>query len=181
MVAVHKRSRKKKLFLALLVIVLVAAGGFLYHQHHKPVHTYPVPKGTTSKPTVHQVTTQNNSTGQGGVVDKNGQAAGALPPASKWTSSDSGTIILQLPSAGTTIKSGDSLVGLAKVDNVQFILKDDTVGLIAQGNLKVVDGKFSGVLQFTPHAGTGKLEIYYPDPQNGAEKDIIDIDVSFSP
>jgi hypothetical protein len=63
---------------------------------------------------------------------------------------------------------------------VQFILTDNSVGLIAQGTLTVVNGKFSGMLQFTPHSNSGKLELYYPNAANGAEEDIIEIDVSFN-
>ncbi|MGH7195069.1 MAG: hypothetical protein ACREJM_16270, partial [Candidatus Saccharimonadales bacterium] len=93
---------------------------------------------------------------------------------------NSGNITLQLPSPNSTIKTGDSITGLAKVSTVQFILTDNSVGMIAQGNLKVVNGKFSGTLQFTPHSSSGKLEVYYPNPTNGAEQDIVEINVNFN-
>lgn len=188
----RKQSSRKKLFIGLLIIVLVAGGIVLYiHQHDKKSlnlaankNNKGVVQGTTSKqsqqPTQHQVVT-NNNTGQGGVVDQNGQTSGSLPPSSQWVSSTSGDITLQQPSPNTTVQSGDTLSGLAKVSNVQFILSDNSVGLIAQGNLNVVNGKFSGTLQFTPHSSSGKLEVYYPNPANGAEEDIIEIDVNFNP
>jgi hypothetical protein len=188
----RKQSSRKKLFIGLLIIVLVAGGIILYiHQHDKKSLNLAANKssktavqGTASKstqqPTKNQVTT-NNNTGQGGVVDQNGQTSGSLPPSSQWVSSTSGDITLQQPSPNTTVQSGDTLSGLAKVSNVQFILSDNSVGLIAQGNLNVVNGKFSGILQFTPHSSGGKLEVYYPNPANGAEEDIIEIDVNFNP
>jgi len=183
-----KRSGAEKLLLGLLVIVVAVGTVLLWVRHHDKKNLNlaannssqtPV-KGATSKPTPHQATTTNNPTGQGGVVDKNGQTSGSLPPSSQWVSSTSGNITLQQPSPNTTVKSGDTLSGLAKVSSVQFILTDSSVGLIAQGNLSVVNGKFSGTLQFTPHAGSGKLEVYYPNPANGAEEDIITIDVNLS-
>jgi hypothetical protein len=185
----HRRSGAEKLLLGLLVIVIAVGGVLLWVRHHDKKNLNlatskssqnPV-KGATSKPTPHQATTTNsNPTGQGGVVDKNGQTSGSLPPSSQWVASASGNITLQQPSPNTTVKSGDTLSGLAKVSSVQFILTDNSVGLIAQGNLNVVNGKFSGTLQFTPHAGSGKLEVYYPNPANGAEEDIITIDVNLS-
>ncbi len=184
----RKHSGTKKLFVGLLVILLVVLGALLYLHNHKKSPNLaanqssqtPV-KGTTSKPTPHQAATNNGVSNQGGVIDHNGKTSSTLPPASLWVSSTSGAITLQQPSPNTVVHPGDSLSGLAKVSSVQFILKDDSVGLIAQGNLAVVNGKFSGTLQFTPHAKTGKLEVYYPNSTNGAEEDIIEINVSFSP
>ena len=185
----RKRSGAEKLLLGLLVIVIAAGAVLLWMRHHDKKNlnlatnksSQGTVKGTPSKPTPHQVTTNSTPTGGGGVVDKNGQTSGSLPPSSQWVSSTSGNITLQQPSPNTTVKSGDTLGGLAKVSSVQFILTDNSVGLIAQGNLSVVNGKFSGTLQFTPHAGSGKLEVYHPNPANGAEEDIITIDVNFSP
>jgi len=182
----RRRTSSKKILYTLLAIVLVVAAVVLYaHAHNKSANlaakagTQAV-KGTVSTPTPHQVPSPNSTGQSGGVVDKNGQASTNLPPASQWVSSSSGNITLQQPSPNTVVTSGDSLVGLAKVSTVQFILKDDAVGQIAQGNLTVVNGRFSGVLQFTPHSKSGKLEIYYPNPNNGAEEDIVEINVGFN-
>ncbi|HUD10508.1 MAG TPA: hypothetical protein VMR28_02425 [Candidatus Saccharimonadales bacterium] len=188
----HKRSgtNKKKLLFGLLIIVLVIGAVAIYwHYHNKNLNlaantsSQTAPKGATSKASqqpTKQSTVTNTTTDKGGVIDQNGQATGSLPPSSQWVSSTSGIITLQQPSPNTTVNSGDTLSGLAKVNDVQFILSDDSVGLIAQGNLTVVNGKFSGILQFTPHSNGGKLEVYYPNPTNGAEEDIIEIDVSFN-
>jgi hypothetical protein len=171
--------------LAALVVLAVAAGLYLY-AHKKPdpnlaTGNKQAVTGATSKPTPHQLTaTTNGTTQSGGIVDRNGKTSGSLPPASQWVSSASGNITLQQPSPNAVLKSGDTLSGLAKVNSVQFILKDDSVGLIARGNLNVTDGKFAGVLQFTPHSNSGTLEVYYPNPNNGAEEDIVEINVGFS-
>ncbi len=182
-----KRSFLSKKVLLGLLIVLVAGGAWIYHNHNSNPNLAASKSkskvtGTTSKPTPHKVpeSTVTNGNRDGGVVDQNGKTSGTLPPSSQWVLSTSGNITLQLPSPNTTVRSGDTLSGLAKVSSVQFILKDNSVGLIAQGNLKVVDGKFSGILKFTPHSNSGKLEVYYPNPSNGAEEDIVEINVSFS-
>ena len=126
-----------------------------------------------------QAPSTSNKPNNGGVTDNKGQTSGTAPSQSKWTSSNSGNITLQQPYPGQTVKSGSVLSGTAKVSSVQFILVDNSVGQIAKGNLSVVNGKFSGVMNFTAHSKNGKLEVYYPDPNTGAEKDIINIDVNF--
>ncbi len=184
----HGRFSTKGYLLGLLVIVLIGGGVILYVQHHNKKNpnlaasknNHVTVKATPSTPTQHQQST-DNSTGQGGIVDQKGRVGGSLPPPSQWVSSTSGNIILQQPSANTIVRSGDTLSGTAKVSTVHFILKDSSVGLIAQGSLSVVNGKFSGTLEFTPHSKKGSLEVYYPNPQNGAEEDIIDVNVSYNP
>ena len=182
-----KSGHKKFIFVGVIVILVAAAVGLYLHGHNNTSsnlamsHTKQTVKGSTSKPTPHQISSNNSAGPSGGVIDKNGQTSGYLPPSSQWVSSSSGNITLQQPSPNSVVRSGDTLSGLAKVSSVQFILTDNSVGLIARGNLNVVDGKFSGTLMFTSHSKSGKLEVYYPNPKNGAEEDIIDIDVSFSP
>jgi hypothetical protein len=181
-----RRNNTKLILLGLFIVIAAIAVGLYLHNHKSGLNlaangnTQPV-KGTTSAPTAHQTPTNTTSQGGGGVVDQKGQTAGTLPPPSQWASSSSGNITLQQPSANTVVKSGDTLSGLAKVGTVQFILKDNSIGLIAQGTLSVVSGKFSGVLQFTPHSKSGTLEVYYPNPSNGAEEDVVEINVSFNP
>lgn len=177
---VNKNHKNKKIIAIILILIaLLIVGGYLYHHDNKKVPTTTASNtaksGKTNKPSI--------SSTQGGVTRNSsgttGSAASSLPPSSDWVSSTNGDIVLQQPSANSTIQPGDTISGTANVSNVQFILTDNTVGLIAQGTLNVVNGKFSGTLQFTPHSTTGKLEIYYPDPDNGAEEDVIDIGVNY--
>ena len=180
--------KKKLLFAGLIAILAICAGGLYVHFHDRNTANLINTKagktvqGAVSQPTPHQQLPTNTSTSQsgGGVVDNSGQVTNSLPDSSLWVSSNSGNITLQQPSPNTVVKSGDTLSGLAKVKTVQFILTDSSVGLISQGSLGVVNGKFSGTLQFTPHSNSGKLEIYYPNPDNGAEEDIVEINVNFN-
>lgn len=182
----QSKNGKKVIILLLIVIILVVLASIVlyWHDHSKttptPATSASVSVSKKTTPTSQTPPASNNSTGQGGVIDQNGQTSGALPPSSDWVSSSNGAITLQQPSANTVLQSGATLSGTANVNNVQFILSDNSVGLIAEGNLNVVNGKFSGILKFTPHAKTGTLEVYYPNPANGAEEDIINIDVNFN-
>jgi hypothetical protein len=181
-----KKSKKisKKIFFITVGVVIVLFGLYLWHQSDKQnnnvTHTtkHSATKSTTSTPVSPKVSSSNLSSG--GIVNNNNQTNNTLPPSSEWAISNSGDITLQQPIANSTIQSGDTLSGLANVNNVQFILTDRAVGLIAQGDLNVVNDKFSGTLQFTPHASTGTLQVYYPNPNNGAEEDVVNIDVNFN-
>jgi len=167
---------------------LIIVGSFLYTHYHKNklhnppasnnssgrVNDTPSPKASQAQPS------SNNSAVSGGVTDNNGQSNTSLPPSSDWASSASGLITLQQPSASSSISSGDTISGQAQVSTVQFILIDNSVGLIAQGSLNVVDGKFAGILHFTAHASSGKLEVFTSNPSTGAEEDVIDINVNFN-
>jgi hypothetical protein len=173
------RSRPKKIWITVLLIALITIGVVvIWHVHHKKnlnlasntsIKT-PI-TGTLSKPQAPSLPTAP-STPSGGVVDQQGNVSDSLPPSSDIT--------LQQPSPNSTVQSGDTLSGLANVSTVDFILTDNSVGLIAQGSLNVVNGKFSGTLAFTPHSSTGKLEVFSPNPQTGAEENIIDTDVNFN-
>lgn len=180
---VHTKTRA---FIAALVLAGLLVGGWmLWHntQPKKAPATYTNDskgKDTTSKaPAEHNINT-TSTVGQGGAIDNNGNAgSGTLPPKSKWNVSNDGNITLQLPSSGDTLASGDRIVGLAKVDRIQFMLQDDSAGLLAQGELSVVNGKFAGELRFGSKGHTGRLDVYYPDPATGAEKSLLEIPVKF--
>ncbi|HEY1645341.1 MAG TPA: hypothetical protein VGF75_03055 [Candidatus Saccharimonadales bacterium] len=168
-----------------VVIVLACAGVVTYKLVNKKSNgnnksnTVPTVTGTLSQPTAHNPTSTNST--PGGVVNNNPNTqTSSLPPASQWSKSANGDITLQEPVNGGTMSSGSIISGLANVSSVQFILVDNSVGLIDQGNLTVTDGKFSGVTEFTSHSSSGKLSVYYSDPTNGKEEDIISIDVNFS-
>jgi hypothetical protein len=179
----NNRKLKKIIWVAILVAVIVAVALCIHFRsdNKKNVATTRTVVGTPSTPTPHSsVPSTSNGTTQGGVVDNNGTTSSSVPPASEWTSSNNGDITLQQPVTNQVVASGATLSGTAKVPTVQFILKDSSVGLIAQGSLNVVDSRFAGTLQFTPHAKTGNLEVYFANPQTGAEEDIININVNFN-
>jgi hypothetical protein len=181
----QNRASKKPLGLLVVLIIVAVAALYIWHSHNKSrvaSTTTAAVTGTKSQPVQNhqsQPSTTTGATNAGGAVDQNGKTSGTLPPSSDWVSSTNGDITVQQPSANTTVQSGATLSGLANVSKVSFNLTDNSVGLIAQGTLDVVNGKFSGALQFTPHASSGTLQVYYSNPSTGAEEDIINMDVNF--
>lgn len=174
---------RKILLTAIIIIVLLVMAIFIYNYFKndtakKTVHF--VPKAIPSKPINHKPVNSNATINQGGATPKAyGASSSALPPPSQWTVSSTGNITLQQPSANSTITSGSTISGLAKVNHVQFMLTDNKVGLIAQGNLPVTNGKFSGNLHFIAHSSSGSIQVFYPNPNNAAEEDLININVNF--
>jgi hypothetical protein len=183
MVTKNKTKNRKKLFSAVVLLLVLAVALFLVQRHYRKPKSAPA---TTTRSSAANQPSQNTPSpaptkaNPGGVVDKNGQVSGSVPPASQWTTSTSGNITLQQPAAGSIVQTGDTISGLAKVSTVQFILTDNSVGLIDQGTLNVVNGKFAGTLAFAVQSDGGKLEVYSPNPTTGAEEDIININVNFS-
>ena len=179
-------QKNKKYLLVILVLIAVLIGVLVYFKDSKTV-TYQTSSNSTvrstpSKPTPHQPSNNANTLPPSGSVTDN---KGVIPkssqtPSNKWTTSSDGNILLEYPYNGMALSKGQNISGTAKVKTVSFLLKDNSVGVIDQGTMTVVNGKFSGTLNFTPHSNGGELEVYTTNPNNGAEESVIDINVSFN-
>lgn len=194
--ATNNKLSNNKILLSVIAVLIVAAGLITYSiyghysKNSKIVNRLPsasqrkitsTPSSSSSQPTKNSTPSLvSPQSTPGGVTDENGQSSSNLPPSSDWLASSSGDITLQEPSANSTLINGQSIVGLAKVNEVNFALYDSSVGLIDQGSLNVVNGKFSGKMSFTPHASTGTLQVFYSNPVNGAEEDMVEINVNFN-
>jgi hypothetical protein len=115
-------------------------------------------------------------------IDKSGSDTSNIVATdqSQWTVSSSGSITLQRPINGVTLKSGDTIRGISSTETVQYRLEDNRLGVIAQGSLSVVGGKFSGILQFNSKDTTGVLSVFTFDQNSGAEINHADINVKFA-
>lgn len=184
---------KKKRILGSIVIVIVVAGavvgGLLWHNNNTKDTTTSdkkiVQAGTTTKTPTPNVSANTPTTaktdGTGAVqstsTDTNGQTQ-ATTDSSSWTTSTSGNITVQQPAAKAKLASGSILSGTAKVSTVHYRLSDDSVGVLTQGTLTVVNGKFSGSLNFDAKASTGRLDVFTTNDL-GVESDEIQIGVTF--
>ena len=172
----HIKRFGKKLIIFILVLVVIL-GVYLYHAHNNNTVTSKKNDSSKTSPSTKAI---NVPTPKSGVIDNNGNTTGSIPPASEWFASSNGNITLQQPVSNSTIQSGVTISGLANVDQIGYVLTDSSVGLISQGTLSVVGGKFSGNLTFVAHSNTGTLQVFYPNPVNGAEEDLIDININLS-
>ncbi len=184
------KKRTKKLLIASTIVVALIAAGFIVYKlayYKKPI-TYTNPKNNfhtnpgQSKPTQHKIvkqpslSTSNTTNGSSTSTSLN---SNINTNSSLYIASSSGQITVHTPYNNETISSGFPINGTAKVSTVNYILIDNQVGQIAQGSLKVINGKFQGTLSFTPHATSGVLQVYSPNPTNGSEENVINIDVNY--
>jgi hypothetical protein len=139
----------------------------------------PAPKSNSSagKPTTKTATPDNTSRSISGATDTNGSATATTNP-NQWVVAQSGAITVKQPTANATLQSGGTLSGSAKVDTVTYRLIDSSVGVISEGTLKVVNGNFSGALNFTSHSSTGRLDVFSTNAQ-GVELNEVQISVNF--
>jgi len=157
------RLTKRSTLILLLLVLIVAGGAYAWHRHTAK----PVAK-TTSKQSSAQSdftgggkheSSANSGVTQGGATDNKGDKSAVQ--GETGTSSASGAVSVVSPTQNGTLSSGDTIRGTATgASQVQYRLVDDNVGVVAQGALNVVDGTFSGTLQFEAHAKTGRLDVF---------------------
>lgn len=188
-------SRKRK-FIAPLVIVLLVAVGVVAgleltnttHWFHKPADQVITTVGGSSEENPQSSTSKNvklppkkptENTGRiiGTGTDTRGQANESTSP-SQWVTAKSGNITVKQPIVNSVLKNGAVVAGTAKVSEVQFRLLDDETGVIARGVLHVVDGKFSGKMNFSAHGVNGRLDVFSTTP-DGAERNEVQIAIRF--
>jgi hypothetical protein len=171
---IKKKTSHKRLYIALAVLALIVVVVLLEatnttHVFHKAATVSAPPKVTKKK--VAQSTINNgtksvsggSTVAQGTATDKNGAvpSSGVSTDASQWSTSSSRLITVKSPLRNSTFKSGDTVTGSTSVaSQVQYRLIDSQTGVISQGAINVVDGNFTASLSFTPHSGSGSLDIF---------------------
>ena len=119
----------------------------------------------------------NNGTSNGSSTDTGGTST-ATTSTSQWITSTSGAITLKQPVANSTLLDGAIISGSATVPQVNIRLIDNSVGVIDQGTLDVVNGNFSGILHFQSKASSGQLDVFSTGP-NAVELNEIQVTVNF--
>jgi hypothetical protein len=93
------------------------------------------------------------------VSDDNGVVL-EIPDNSKWIPSDTGEIIVYSPTRNELLNSGDKISGESTLPYVNYRIIDDISGMISTGRLTVVNGKFSGTINYKTEASVGRLDIF---------------------
>ena len=176
----------KLLFVAVLVVLALGAIYYFHIQTNNQVSKQPPPKAT-----IKQLPAQSSTNGQtsqpagsstaiqGTATDNAGKSPSAINTSSnQWVQSQSGVITLQQPISNETVAPGFVLNGLASVNSVSYTLIDSQIGVISQGIISVVSGKFSATVGFKSTSTTGRLDVYSTDP-NGKEINEVQIPVNF--
>lgn len=109
------------------------------------------------------------------ITDNNGQTTD-VTPSDSWSYSKNKSLVVHSPTAQQVLKSGSLLEGSSTSNKISFRLIDNVSGVIAQGDLNVIDGKFSGKFLFSTSANEGRVDIFTINP-DGTESNNISIDV----
>ena len=177
---------KKRYMAALLVLLLLVSMTILEltnttHLFHKQtatsgtISTSSPPKSTS---TVNKTSPTNTSTNKGTATDNNGVSPVITTDSSKWLVSSSGLLTVKSPLENDKIATGANLTGIASVDQIQYRLVDDQVGVISQGFINVVDGTFSANISFVAHSTTGRLDVFSSDTY-GREINEVQVPITF--
>jgi hypothetical protein len=181
------RHFKRWIAIAMVLVALLAGGIYWRFRIYRPASEIittagnlsqdSTPNDSANSPPPKKQPTSNTGRTIGGGADTKGQASTSTN-SNQWIVSKSGNITVRQPVANATLHSGDILSGTAKVGAVNFRLIDNSVGVISEGTLQVVNGKFSGKLGFTAHSSSGRLDVFSTSP-DGAEFNEIQIAVKF--
>jgi len=170
--------KNKKLYFIIIIFALILCTGYFSFVF---IRNQSIPTSSSEYSSGGDRTqSSSNSSSQGGATDLGGalpKDAGSSAPSSLGTSSSSGEIFLNMPISGATIKSGSAIAGTSYLGSIQYRLVDSSIGVLAQGDLNVVDGRFSGILHFTPQSTKGELVIFSYDP-SGSETNSIRIQLA---
>jgi hypothetical protein len=122
--------------------------------------------------------TVKENQGSATIVDSAGQLDSTIDM-SNPTVSSTGEISLYTPRPTGTIKSGEILAGASTLNKVSYRLIDDVSGVIATGDIVVVNGKFSGTITYSTSAKDGRLDVYSTRP-DGSEYSNIEVSIRFN-
>ena len=180
------RTKKSKKWWYILALAIIALGSVSYlyvfrttskitkqsppHSTIKSLPSKPIPNGGVKRPTTTSSVVQGTST--------NITSPPASTSPSQWTQSQSGLVTVQQPINNSTVAPNFTLSGLSSVGNVSYTLIDNTVGVISQGTLNVVNGKFSGSINFKKYGNSGRLDVYNTDP-NGKQINEVQLNLNF--
>jgi hypothetical protein len=101
----------------------------------------------------------NENEGSGGITDNNGVFSPATDTSEPIISS-TGEISVYSPKNNALITTGHEVSGSSTLPKVTYRLIDDVSGVIAMGELGVVNGKFSGFVSYVSSGKNGRLDIY---------------------
>ncbi len=193
------KRNKKKIFIILLVVIFIALLVVfildrtntveLFGNNSKPESTQEDKDATTTSKTPSAQSdytdgderqpgnTLNENKGTSVIRDTNGNIPGSVNTSNPITSS-TGEITAYTPGANSIVKSGQVVAGASTLPKITYRVIDDISGMIAMGDLSVVNGKFSGTIAFDTTAKTGRIDIF-ATKSDGSEYSTVEIPIKF--
>ena len=185
----HKKSQKYKYIGLGILVVAAVVVALLIFKNRTARNTAPV-KDTVTKTTSTAPSAQSDFSDGGArnpssssdkgtatITDSQGQQTDNSSQ-DTWSTSTSGEITVYKPVKNALLEKNSTISGASQLATVYFRVIDDVSGKIAEGQLSVVAGKFSGNLSFNTTAATGRLDIYGRQ-DSGKEFSVVAIPVRF--
>lgn len=116
--------------------------------------------------------------GSAGATDNSGNIDQSVDT-SNPISSSTGEISLYSPKQNSMISNQITVAGTSTLDSVMYRISDNVSGLITTGSLKIVDGRFSGIINIDTNGDIGQLDIY-STRSDGNEFSNISVSLSFN-
>lgn len=111
------------------------------------------------------------------VTDNSGNI-GTVPASSQWSYSANQQLVVYSPTANQVLSNGSKISGKSTEQTVSFRLIGDSSGVIAQGQLAVGNGNFSGTFNFDTAATEGRLDVFNTK-SDGVEFNNVEIPIRF--
>lgn len=182
-----KNSRKKLLVLCIIAVSIVLATLiFIRKKSGEPTVNKTDEKTTSAAPSAQPdyktdsdrtPQSTNEEKGSAGVSDTGGNSV-QTTDSSQWTTSKTGEITVYSPFKNAVLSNGDVVSGASSLSVVYYRIIDNVSGMISQGQLNVVSGKFSGSLSFSTKATEGRLDVYGAT-DSGKEFSNVEIPIKF--
>lgn len=168
---VKKKSKKPIILVAIVLGLILVTGGAVYFWKMREVNDPIAAKSPQSNVEEVAVGIQDNQTPTPSPIQ--------TPPGQTPAAETATAIVITSPTAGQAVQAGVKLEGTApSVRTVNYRVQSDERGLVGQGELAVINNKFSGTLAGTGAAGSGFVEVFVIDTQ-GREQKHTKVEVSF--
>lgn len=169
----QKKSKNKRMRVAtavLIVVIIAAAAWVAYSKWFTDPKDVENTVTTSEQPSAqadYNAGGDDNKEAPGNTLHEGGGSAGIAEGAGSGAEntgepivSSTGEITVYAPAQNSVVKSGQVVSGASSLPTVSYRIIDNVSGVIASGQLNVVDGKFSGKLNFDTSATEGRLDIF---------------------
>lgn len=119
----------------------------------------------------------NENKGSSVIKDTRGNIPANINTNQSITSS-TGEITVYAPSKNSLIKKGQIIAGTSTLPRITYRVLDDVTGMIAMGELSVVNGKFSGTIDFNTSSKDGRIDIF-ATRSDGSEYSTVEVPINF--
>lgn len=175
-----KNKKKIKIIaMAIVCILLIVLGFFIFELKFKNKNPDSAKTSSTAATAQEDFTNGgdrtpvNNPKNEGTLQDNSGVVS-AITPESQWSTSKDSAITVFNPAPNSILKSGSQISGKSAYSEVSFRLIDDVQGVISQGNIKVINGTYAGIMNFSTQGKVGRLDIFKTNSE-GIEKSNVEI------